>query len=75
MLVCLLGLKLIINQYLVGGRFISMVSLIIYAIVGMVIYFVLSYKIGLTNSIFGKDRIDRYLIKFHLKKGNVEKLN
>lgn len=75
MLVCLIGLKLIINQYLVGGRFISMVSLIIYAIVGMVIYFVLSYKIGLTNSIFGKDRIDRYLIKFHLKKGTVEKLN
>ena len=75
MLICLIGLKLIINQYLVGGRFISMVSLIIYAIVGMVIYFVLSYKIGLTNSIFGKDRIDRYLIKFHLKKGNVEKLN
>ena len=62
------GVKLIINQYLVGGRMISMVSLAVYSIVGMIIYFVLSYKIGLVDSIFGKDRIDRYLKKFHLKK-------
>lgn len=68
MLICLIGLKLIINQYLVGGRMISMISLAVYSIVGMIIYFVLSYKIGLVDSIFGKDRIDRYLKKFHLKK-------
>lgn len=68
MLVCLIGLKLIINQYLVGGRMISMISLIIYSLFGMIIYFVLSYKMGLANSVFGKDRIDRYLNKLHLKR-------
>ena len=68
MLVCLIGLKLVINQYLVGGRAISMLSLAIYSLTGMIIYFVLSYKIGLVNSIFGKERIDRYLNKLHLKK-------
>ena len=68
MLICLIGLKLIINQYLVGGRMISMISLIIYSLFGMIIYFVLSYKMGLANSVFGKDRIDRYLNKLHLKR-------
>lgn len=68
MLICLFGIKLVINQYLVGGRMISMLSLVIYAIIGMIIYFALSYKIGLINSIFGKEYINKLLKRFYLKK-------
>lgn len=68
MLVCLIGLKLIINQYLIGGRVISMISILIYGIIGMIIYFVLSYKLNLVNNIFGKELVDRYLKKLKIKK-------
>lgn len=68
MLICLYGLRLVINPYLVGGRIISMISLIIYAFAGMIVYFTLSYKMGLINNIFGKELVDRYLKKLHLKK-------
>ncbi len=67
MLICLFGLKLIINPYLTGGRVISMVSLIIYSIIGIIIYFGLSYKIGLIKSIFGVEYINKFLKKLHLK--------
>jgi len=67
MLVVLIGLKLIINPYLVGGRIISVISIIIYVLVGISVYFGFSYKIGLIHNIFGEDRINGILKKLHLK--------
>ena len=68
MLIVLIGVKLVLNQYLVGGRVISIVSIFIYGIIGVLIYFGVSYKMGLINDIFGKDRINSYLKKLHLRK-------
>lgn len=68
MLICLIGLKLIINPYLTGGKLISIISIIIYGIIGTAIYFVLSYKLNLINNIFGQNIINKYLKKLHIKK-------
>ena len=68
MLIVLVGIKLVFNQYLVGGRVMSIVSIIIYGVIGVLVYFGFSYKMGLINDIFGENRVNGILKKLHLRK-------
>lgn len=68
MLIVLIGVKLLLNQYLVGGRVISVISILIYGIIGVLVYLGFSYKLGLINDIFGENRVNSILKKLHLRK-------
>ena len=50
------------------SRIISILIVIVYALVGGLIYFAITYYMGLFNNVFGKDFINNILIKVKLKK-------
>ena len=47
----------------------SFLIMILYALIGGIIFVIISYINNLLYEIFGKDVIDKFLIKLHLKKG------
>ena len=67
MILVIIGLK-----YFISFKDISYVTIILYLvifiIVSAIVYFVIGYKNGLLDNVFGKDYIDKILIKLHLKK-------
>lgn len=50
------------------GRIKSLLIVVLYALIGAIIYLLLSYKAGLITNIFGKDIFDKIKGKLHLKK-------
>ncbi|MEG2322393.1 MAG: polysaccharide biosynthesis protein [Bacilli bacterium] len=65
-------LTLMIIRSLIGPfpttRMWSLLEIIIYGSIGVIIYFILSYKNGLFDEVFGLEFVDKILIKLHLKK-------
>lgn len=52
------------------GRVSAFLEVIVYAIIGVVVYFASAYKTGLLNNVFGKNLVNSIMVKFKLKKEN-----
>lgn len=50
------------------GRVQAFLEVIVYSIIGVVVYFASAYKTGLLNNVFGKNFVKSIMIKFKLKK-------
>lgn len=68
MAVVVLVVQHFIKDYFVGGRLISLVPCLIYALIGAVVYGIISYKMGLLNEVLGQEYIDQILRKLRIKK-------
>lgn len=74
-LIMVLGLSilnLIIPNYS-HSRFLSIIYIIIYGIVGVIIYFVMAYKSNTIDKIIGNSNINKIFSKFSKKRKNVVK--
>lgn len=67
----MLASLLILNLFypiVVSSRWMSMLQVLVYALLGVIVYGFITYSSGLLDDIFGKKFIDNILIKLHLKK-------
>ena len=67
MILSLSILRLFIGEF-PHTRFYSVLEIILYGVVGIVIYLILSIKNNLFNEVFGKSFVDNMLKKLHIKK-------
>ena len=69
-LVMVLGLVLLQSVYHsnIDSNMSNLLYILVNAIVGIIIYFSVSYKMGLFQSVFGKEQMDKYLKKLRLLK-------
>ena len=67
MLLVLMIVRLFIGQF-PTTRLYSILEIIIYAIIGIVVYGYLSIKNGILQDVFGNDFINKILNKLHMKK-------
>ena len=69
-LVMVLGLVLLQSVYHsnIDSNMSNLLYIVVNAIVGIIIYFSVSYKMGLFQSVFGKEQMDKYLKKLRLLK-------
>ena len=69
-LVMVLGLALLQSVYHsnINSNMSNLLYILVNAIVGIIIYFSVSYKMGLFQSVFGKEQMDKYLKKLRLLK-------
>ena len=68
MIISVLIVQYFIKDIFVGGRLISLIPCIICAIVGAIVYGIISYKTGLLHEVFGEDYINSILKKLKIKK-------
>ena len=67
MMISLFVLKLLIGiQY--NGRVSALVICFTYAVLGGIIYIVISYKIGIIKDVFGSEYLDKFLVKLKIKR-------
>ena len=52
----------------VGGRLILLIPCLIYALIGAIVYGIISYKMGLFNTVLGEEYIDSLMKKLKLKR-------
>ena len=74
-LIMVLGLSilnLVIPNYS-HSRFLSIIYIIIYGVVGALLYFVMAYKSNTINKIIGNDNINKLFSKFSKKRKNMVK--
>ena len=72
MFVVLLIMNLLIPQYN-PSRVVSIFIVIIYALVGAIVYFGLTYKLKVVDNIFGKNFINNILTKFKIRQKSINK--
>ncbi|MBR3229338.1 MAG: oligosaccharide flippase family protein [Bacilli bacterium] len=72
MVLALSILNLIIPSYS-HSRVLSVIYIILYGVVGAVLYFIMAYKSGTISKIIGNDTINKVLFKFRKKSKNVVK--
>ncbi len=68
MIVSVLVVQYFIKGLFVGGRLISLIPCFICAIVGAIVYGIISYKTGLLHEVFGEEYLKSILKKLKLKK-------
>ncbi len=69
MFLVLFGMTFIISLYN-ASRIISILIVILYAIVGAIIYFIFAHKTKVIDNIFGKNFINKILEKFKIRQNN-----
>ena len=52
----------------VVDRMVSLLVIIVYTIIGAITYILVSYKTGLMEKVFGKEFLDKILVKLHIRK-------
>ena len=67
MIVGLLLLRFVCPS-VVSSRLLNVLIIALYTIIGALIYFVVTYKTGTINRIFGKEFIDKIVLKFKSNK-------
>ncbi|MBQ6285565.1 MAG: polysaccharide biosynthesis protein [Bacilli bacterium] len=68
MIITVLTIQYFIKDLFIGGRLISLIPCLICAIVGAIVYGIISYKTGLLHEVFGEEYLNSILRKLKLKK-------
>lgn len=68
MIITVLIVQYFIKDLFIGGRLISLIPCLICAIVGAIVYGIISYKTGLLHEVFGEEYLNSILRKLKLKK-------
>lgn len=68
MIICVLLIQYFINNLFVGNRLITLIPCVICALIGAIVYGLITYKNGLLYDVLGKEYIDSILKKIKVKK-------
>ena len=68
MVVIVMIAQYFMKDLFVGGRLILLIPCLIYALIGAIVYGIISYKMGLLNTVLGEEYIDSLMKKLKLKR-------